>query len=85
MDFRAADFWLQGGRGFQVYEEIRWYSSSQHVTFDWASDVEALENDLFYRFLSWPNVKDANRKSEWASIDGHSTDHGFSNIYCTTL
>ena len=85
MDFRAADFWLQGGRGFQVYEEIRRYSSSQHVTFDWASDVEALENDLFYRFLSWPNVKDTTRRSEWASIDGHSTDHGFSNIYCTTL
>ena len=86
MEFCAADFWLQSGRGLQVYEEITLYKSWQNVTFDWAPDIEALEFDLFYRFLSWPmNVKDESRRNEWASIDGHSSEHGFSYVYYATL
>lgn len=86
LDFCAADFWLQSGRGIQIYEEVTQYRSWQNVTFDWASDIEALENDLFYRFLSWPkNVKNTYRRNEWAGIDGHSDGLGFSNICCTIL
>ena len=83
MEFCAADFWLQSGRGLQVYEEVTLYKSWQNVTFDWASDIEALEFDLFYRFLSWPmNVKEV-KANEWASVV--EFEHGFSDVYCATL
>lgn len=86
MEFCAADFWLQSGRGLQVYEEVTLHRSWQNVTFDWASDIEALEYDLFYRFLSWPkNVEDTTKRYKWASIDGHSCEHGFSDVCCVTL
>ena len=72
--------------GLQVYEEVTLYKSWQNVTFDWASDIEALEFDLFYRYLSWPmSINDEARRTVWASVDGHSFDHGFSNVYSATL
>ena len=87
LDYEVTHFWLTGGRGCQVYEQIasRTGRSYQHITFNFQADVGAMENDLFYRFSFWPNDRASFMRQEWASLDGHSFEHGFSQIFEITL
>lgn len=87
LDCDIAHFWLDGGRGFQVYEQIASASgrSYQHITFNFQADIKGVERDLFYRFSSWPHGRNSNGRREWSSLDGHSFEHGFSQTYPITL
>ncbi|MCP9804484.1 hypothetical protein KBY75_13000 [Cyanobium sp. T1G-Tous] len=87
LDCDITHFWMDGGRGFQAYEQIASASgrSYQHITFNFQADIMAMERDLFYRFTSWPHGQHTNGRREWSSLDGHSFEHGFSRTYPITL
>ena len=85
LDCEITHFWLTGGRGFQVYEQIASSRSFWHVTYNFQDDIKEMEKDVFYRFSYWPHDNDTNKRREWSSIQGHSKAHGFSPTYAKIL